>query len=398
MIDVSRVDVHAAARMDYRSKIIEKMIKQAEKISIIIPVYNGATYIIETLNSILQSTYQNLEIIIINDGSTDNSREICEHMQQKDSRIVIYDQKNCGVVSARNNGVSKATGDYLCFCDQDDIVDPICYAKQIERMEQDKSDLCMCGVGRSIDGRYSAFEVSEDACYEGKDILEQLLYPLLFNGFAPPIQMGEKNRYPHIWSCMFRANFWKTHQIQFRKYVHFEDDLLVKTQALASAVRVSTIAHIGYYWRVNLKSVTYAHLYIENIAEKQQKCYEDLCQSIVDRIGDEKILQMFQYATYCKQYLEAIHNLISLDRKKTWSNIRAYYDSNIYARNFEESISAAKYVKKGKIKPQILLWLLLRKQTILSYYAEFILDKVLLLTLHSQTLTKIERKLKGIRG
>ena len=78
MIDVSRVDVHAAARMDYRSKIIEKMIKQAEKISIIIPVYNGATYIIETLNSILQSTYQNLEIIIINDGSTDNSREICE--------------------------------------------------------------------------------------------------------------------------------------------------------------------------------------------------------------------------------------------------------------------------------------------------------------------------------
>ncbi|MCX4297878.1 MAG: glycosyltransferase family 2 protein [Lachnospiraceae bacterium] len=374
------------------------MIKENSKVSVIIPVYNGEKYIKETLNSVLQSIYQNLEVLIINDGSTDNSREICERYQQKDSRIVIYDQKNCGVVSARNNGVSKATGDYLCFCDQDDIVDPMCYVKQIERMQQDKSDLCMCSVGRSIDGKYSAFEVSEDACYEGMDILEQLLYPLLFNGFAPLIQMGEKNRYPHIWSCMFRANFWKTHQIQFRKYVHFEDDLLVKTQALASAARVSTIAHIGYYWRVNLNSETYAHVFIENIAEKQQKCYEDLCQSIVDRIGDEKILQMFQYATYCKQYLEAIHNLISLDRKKTWSNIRAYYDSNIYARNFEESISAAKYVKKGKIKPQILLWLLLRKQTILSYYAEFILDKVLLLTLHSQTLTKIERKLKGIRG
>ena len=374
------------------------MIKENSKVSVIIPVYNGEKYIKETLNSVLQSIYQNLEVLIINDGSTDNSREICERYQQKDSRIVIYDQKNCGVVSARNNGVSKATGDYLCFCDQDDIVDPMCYVKQIERMQQDKSYLCMCSVGRSIDGKYSAFEVSEDACYEGMDILEQLLYPLLFNGFAPLIQMGEKNRYPHIWSCMFRANFWKTHQIQFRKYVHFEDDLLVKTQALASAARVSTIAHIGYYWRVNLNSETYAHVFIENIAEKQQKCYEDLCQSIVDRIGDEKILQMFQYATYCKQYLEAIHNLISLDRKKTWSNIRAYYDSNIYARNFEESISAAKYVKKGKIKPQILLWLLLRKQTILSYYAEFILDKVLLLTLHSQTLTKIERKLKGIRG
>lgn len=97
------------------------MIKENSKVSVIIPVYNGEKYIKETLNSVLQSIYQNLEVLIINDGSTDNSREICERYQQKDSRIVIYDQKNCGVVSARNNGVSKATGDYLCFCDQDDI-------------------------------------------------------------------------------------------------------------------------------------------------------------------------------------------------------------------------------------------------------------------------------------
>lgn len=372
------------------------MIKQNGKVSVIIPVYNGEKYIEETLNSVLQSTYQNIEVLIINDGSTDNSREICEHMRQQDSRIVIYDQQNSGVVTARNYGVSKATGTYLCFCDQDDIVDPMCYTKQMERMELDKSDLCMCSVGRSIDGKHSAFEVSEDACYVGKDILEQLLYPLLFNGFAPPIKMGEKNRYPHIWSCMFRMNFWRVHQIQFRRYVNFEDDLLVKTQALASAKCVSTIAYVGYYWRVNLNSETYTHSYIEDIAEKQQKCYEDLYQSIADRVGDKMILQMFKCTTYCKQYLEAIHNLTSPDRKKTWRNIHAYYDANIYDRNFEECISAARYVKKGKIKPQIILRFLAGKQTMLSYYAEKVLDWVLLITLHSQTLTKIERKLKGM--
>lgn len=372
------------------------MIEQDGKVSVIIPVYNGEKYIKETLNSILQSTYQNMEVLIINDGSTDNSREICEHMRQQDSRIAIYEQQNSGVVAARNYGVSKAAGTYLCFCDQDDIVDQLCYEKQIERMERDKSDLCMCSVGRSINGKHSAFEVSEDACYIGQDILEQLLYPLLFNGFAPPIKMGEKNRYPHIWSCMFRMNFWKAHQIRFRKYINFEDDLLVKTQALASAKRVSTIAQIGYYWRVNLNSKTYAHSYIENIAEKQQKCYADLYQSIADRIGDEKILTMFQHATYCKQYLEAIHNLTSPDRKKTWSIIHAYYKDNIYNRNFKECILAAQYVKKGKIKPQILLRFLAGKQTMLSYCAERILDWILLITLRSQTLTKIERKLKGI--
>ena len=78
---------------------------------------------------------------------------------------------------------------------------------------------------------------------------------------------------------MFRMNFWRVHQIQFRRYVNFEDDLLVKTQALASAKCVSTIAYVGYYWRVNLNSETYTHSYIEDIAEKQQKCYEDLYQA-----------------------------------------------------------------------------------------------------------------------
>ncbi len=368
------------------------MIKQDKKVSVIIPVYNGKKYIKETLNSILQSTYQNLEVLVINDGSTDNSRQICECIRYQDSRVVIYNQENSGVVAARNYG------EYLCFCDQDDIVDPMCYAKQIEQIEQDQSDLCMCSVGRIIDGKHSVFEVSEDACYEGKDILEQLLYPLLFNGFAPPIKMGEKNRYPHIWSCMFCIDFWRAHQIQFRRYVNFEDDLLVKTQALASAKRISTIAHIGYYWRVNLNSETYAHSYIENIAQKQQRCYEDLYQSIADRVGDQKILKFFLYITYCKQYLEAIHNLTSPDIKKTWRNIHTYYDVNIYGRNFKECTMVVPYVKQGKIKPQIILYFLARKQTMLSYFAEIILDKVLLLTLHSQILTKIERRLKGIRG
>ena len=108
------------------------------------------------------------------------------------------------------------------------------------------------------------------------------------------------------------------------------------------------------------------------------------------------ILQMFKCTTYCKQYLEAIRNLTSPDRKKTWRNIHAYYEANIYERNFEECISAAQYVKKGKIKPQIILHFLAGKQTMLSYYAEKVLDWVLLITLHSQTLTKIERKLKGM--
>lgn len=370
---------------------------QDEKISVIVPVYNGEKYIEETVNSILQSDYKNIEVLIVNDGSTDNSRFVCERLGQQDGRIVLYNKENGGVVSARNYGVSKATGVYLCFCDQDDIVDDKCYSMQIERMEHDGSDMCMCSVGRSIDGKCSPFEVSEDACYKGEEILEQLLYPLLFNGFDPPIKMGGSNRYPHIWSCMFRMSFWKKHDIRFRSYVNFEDDLLVKTQTLACAKRVSTISHIGYYWRVNLGSETYAHKYIENLAERQQRCYVDLYQSIAGRIDDKKILALFKSATYCKQYLETIHNLASPDKIKTRKTIRDYYEQNIYNRSFDECILASKYVKKGKIRPQIILAILAKRWTLASYYAEVLLDRILLVTLHSPVLTKVERRLKGIR-
>lgn len=371
---------------------------ESGKISVIVPVYNGEKYIEATVASILRSDYKNLEVLIINDGSTDKSLMLCERLRGQDSRITIYSKTNGGVVSARNFGVSKATGAYLCFCDQDDMVEESCYTRQVERMEQDKSDMCMCSVGRSIDGKISAFEVSDDACYEGKEILEQLLYPLLFNGFTPPVKMGEKNRYPHIWSCMFRMSFWREQDFKFRVYVNFEDDLLVKTQALASVQRVSTIAHIGYFWRVNLGSETYAHKYIENLAEKQQKCYEDLYQSIAGRVDSKEALGFFKSATYCKQYLEAIHNIASPDKKRTKKTIHAYYARNIYSRSFEECITASKYVKKGKIKPRVILRVLAKRRTMTSYYAELLLERIMLISLHSQTLTKIERMLKGIRG
>ena len=312
------------------------------KVSVILPVYNGEKYIQETIKSILRSVYQNIEVLVVDDGSTDNSLMYCRQLQEQDSRIIVYSKENGGTVSARNYGIAKASGKYLCFCDQDDIVDSECYSKQTERMEQDGSELCMCSVGRSIDGKYSAFELSEDACYDNEHILEELLYPLLFNGFAPPLKMGKSNRYPHIWS--------------------------------------------------------YAHKYIENLAEKQQFCFEDLYHSIAGRIRDQETLRLLKSAIFCKQYLEAIHNLTSSEIRKTRKTIRQYYENTIYGRNFDECIAAAKYVKKGKIKPQVLLKILSGHHTMASYYAEIVLDWILLFTLRSQTLTRLERMLKGIKG
>ena len=91
-------------------------------ISIIVAIYNGEKYLTECIDSILNQNYKNLEIILINDGSTDNSKKIINHYSSIDSRIKVISQKNSGVSTSRNNGLKKATGKYICIIDQDDII------------------------------------------------------------------------------------------------------------------------------------------------------------------------------------------------------------------------------------------------------------------------------------
>ena len=91
-------------------------------ISVVVPVYNVEKYIDRCLNSIINQTYRKLEIIIVNDGSTDNSRKIIDKFSKMDSRIIVIDKNNGGLSEARNVGINAATGDYITFIDSDDFV------------------------------------------------------------------------------------------------------------------------------------------------------------------------------------------------------------------------------------------------------------------------------------
>ena len=104
-----------------------------KKISIIVPVYNLEKYLPRCLNSVCNQTYKNLEIILVDDGSTDKSSDICDNWAKKDSRIIVIHKKNGGVSSARNAGIKKATGEYIHFVDGDDWLELNCYEKIVER-------------------------------------------------------------------------------------------------------------------------------------------------------------------------------------------------------------------------------------------------------------------------
>lgn len=363
-------------------------------LSVIIPVYNGSEYIEETISAILDGEYKDLEIIAVNDGSTDDSAERINALSAKDNRVRLVNKENGGVVSARNKGVSEAKGDYLAFVDQDDFVKPFMYSKLISKMEADQSDWAMCSSGRSINGSESGYDFLEDGTYEGEEIRKALLFPLLFNGFDVPIEHAGGNHYPNIWTCVFRKSFWDKNNLKFRAYINFEDDLLLKVEALSKAGKVSTISDIGYLWRVNLQSETYAHHFVEDIGRKQDLEYEDMCESLKAFNPSPQVLKVFKQVTYCKQYLDAIHYLSSPEASKDKEFIKKYYEENIYSRDFDEAIEGRKYLKKGRVKPGKLLPLLAKKKTIKSYKKELFLDKILLISLKSKTLTKLERSLK----
>lgn len=113
-------------------------------VSVIIPVFNSKVYISEALDSVINQTYKNLEIIIIDDGSTDGSGKICDEYAEKDNRIRVFHQKNIGVSAARNAGLDLAAGDFLAFLDSDDAYELTFIDSMMTAMIQNNADIVMC--------------------------------------------------------------------------------------------------------------------------------------------------------------------------------------------------------------------------------------------------------------
>lgn len=116
------------------------------KISVIIPAYNVAQWLPRCIESVLSQTYQNLEILVIDDGSTDESGMIADSYGQKDARIVVTHQKNAGLVAVREKGIALATGEYVSFVDGDDVIEPDFLARLLENAVKYDADISHCGM------------------------------------------------------------------------------------------------------------------------------------------------------------------------------------------------------------------------------------------------------------
>lgn len=192
------------------------------KISVIVPVYNVEKYISQCLDSIVDQTYRDLEIIIVNDGSTDLSVRICDEFASKDSRISVIHQPNGGVSVARNTGIEAATGDYITFVDSDDWLEKGMYSKMIAQIEKfPRLDVIMCDtVLNSNESEISSSEFIREGYYS-KDDIRSDLYPTLIvtENFA---------KIPIVSACssIYRREILMKNLIRFDPSLKYSEDYL----------------------------------------------------------------------------------------------------------------------------------------------------------------------------
>ena len=215
-------------------------------ISIVVPVYNVEEYIEHCIHNILSQTYRNLEVIIVNDGSLDDSIKIAKELTKDDSRFIYIDKENGGQSDARNVGLDCASGDYIFFCDPDDFM----FEKTIENLYYasvlTNADIVVGSFCRFDEGMFYFYPVPK----------EELLYPVSSKEAIMGMDDEEDYtllRYSAVWGKLFKKNLFET--IRFPKGKYAEDQFIMWKLYLASKVIIRYQSDV-YAYRVNYKGLT----------------------------------------------------------------------------------------------------------------------------------------------
>lgn len=211
------------------------------KISVIIPVYNNEEYIEKCIRSVMNQTYTNLEIIVVNDGSTDKSLEICQLLMEEDNRIKLISQRNQGVATARNQALDIATGEYIGFVDSDDWIKSEMYEKLVSKAIEDKADIVECGYALvDLDGSIISKSVLiESTIFE----TEKILYDYF----------KKNNTTNYNCNKIYNKKLFTT--TRYPNY-NYSEDYYINVATIINSNIKSTIPYIGYYYLQHRKSAT----------------------------------------------------------------------------------------------------------------------------------------------
>ena len=263
-------------------------------VTVVIPVYNSKNTVAKAVRSVLDQTYNELEIILVNDGSTDDSLDICNKLASEDKRIIVHSQENGGLSAARNKGISLATGKWITFVDSDDVAAPNMIEILMNAAVTANADLSVCNLKevdtQDIDSEESVSGNVEDKVLEPKDIINGSLL------CGIPL---------YAWGKLYKLELFK--DITYPAGRYFEDE--ITSLKLFCAAKKTAFADLGlYYYVQNTSGIT---------KSPKEKHALDLVANQADieaLLRDKDIDKKALYAHLCSNYTLA-YNIISKSSK-----------------------------------------------------------------------------------
>lgn len=241
-------------------------------VSVIVPVFNVAGYLDECIQSITGQTYRNLEILLIDDGSTDESGSICEKWQRRDSRIQCIHQENQGLSAARNHGMDRSRGEYFAFVDSDDVIDENFIRILVKTIISTGTDVAMCGFRMFTEdsGFKKTESLSGDCAEEGAESARRLSDVEFGRGLTEPFSV------PYVIACNKLYRKEKV-QCRFRRGILCED-VFFAVDLFCCGCTYSSIDLPLYGYRIRNTGITGAKSdrYFENMFDAMDHQYEKM--------------------------------------------------------------------------------------------------------------------------
>lgn len=213
-------------------------------VSISVPVYNAGKYLRQCLDSLVNQTLHDIEIVVVNDGSTDNSEAICREYAERDPRVKLICKENGGSASARQAALDASKGKYICSCDADDRVEPDAYELLYKKAEETNADIVLCDSWSEYPDGRSVASVYGKEPHNRKDLLDDAL-----NG-----------RFPcQVWNKMFRREIFNKYALSWEPGINLGEDFLMTLKLLQHDVKVVYLPAPLYHYRREFGGNTYTN-------------------------------------------------------------------------------------------------------------------------------------------
>lgn len=306
-------------------------------ISVVLPVYNVAAYLERCIESVVNQTYQNLEIFLIDDGSTDESQEICRKWAGKDHRIRHIRKENQGLGMARNTGMEYAAGKYICFFDSDDYVALDTLEQCCALAQREQADVVCFGFHRvSKTGQILQTRTPclEHLTYQGEAVREEFLPELI----APDTAEGkDSGLWMSAWTALYRLELLQTSGWQFAsERVVLSEDLYSLLRLYGFVQKVAVLPKALYYYCENETSLS--RTFRPDRYARIKDCY-DACMAVCQELGySEKVRRRLAYP-YLSNTVAAAKQISQ--SRLSWREKRRYLEAMIRDSHLRQVLAGA---------------------------------------------------------